>query len=1425
MGDGNLLNTESQVATLKNYLISAKPNKVSDADFPHFIEHFDKILVTLKAENVDDKSRLLLTDSLGIWLLRSTQYLNHKYLETAEYKAVIETSLLTKENSTFIFRYVVDFWSDSGAPLANSLRDVFNKLIQLLKVVYADEVTELFQSWVNEILRIPRTMRVLYFLLEVLSTELDLMVILEKDPMFIRTSLSYMWSDSLSNPIGKCLSSLLVNIYRRSYTVKTLDDWLSLWEEPTIYYLQDSRFTKRIELYILSTIFKSVPPDAFNKFIKRNLLHNTRLLLPLLKIGQELAIEEEPFHQDRLISTQTIETLLHQDVHKLHAFELLTYSSKRSKPIQPYIYDIIKQNLDIFFVDCELETRNYFHSSFKRFVNRARDSSYSLHRDAMKLKAKGKFPDEQKDKLLQVEKAHAFMAWLLGFLKKQMAPGTQYQRNSLAYKFIKTLLVSGLDDTVPEKFLDPKQRMEYTFHIKIFDPSIIRILCDNLTNNYDDIRQMSLELLLIAFQTTESQNLLELVDTDRLRQKGLQLLTLYKGGEGGANVLGFLFEISSEKGQFVQNLLNILKEYVTSAELDLIGTVEKPVSGVFAALSSVLVKYDFKECEETYQIVENCIELISANWKTVQDVLCYDSPDGNLPVSYLDCGVSDQLITSYAFRSIKESSDLLSTLMSRAPLSKDQLAECGKLLMFQLSNIRHSGAFQSVFPCFVSCCARCNRDIPEELEVWLKETINSLQTKTQHITRRSGGLPFLIIAILSSEKNASRPMLKYTFDTLIEIAEIPILEHEDKLDLPQVNAFNCIKTLFVESKLSEPCTPYVYPALSLCLKYFTSPVWAMRNCSIMLFTALQNRLFGKVGKNMSARLFFTRYQGIREVLLEKLQQSVGINPMSAIDLSANLESSLTPVTEQSKIESIFLVLTVLSRLKQTPGYNGLDDFKAEVLRCLENKNWKIREMAARALPALGKSPYSEAVELWKDFAVNAKSQNTIHGSLLAVKELIQSGLERFDSDPFPNELTLLILGRLPSFLQNNKCFVTSKIYVELVGVVLKNDTLITKTMRKGTVNQLAYYFVEQNGTYSVDGSKQLLLATVADILLNYESKDNITDTILVGLYSPFFEVQLITISFISANVDLDDEKNSEVVDKLVELLEDKNLWSHVKTSVLRALQKSSKHLSPRVLTQILNRQESEDLQASALESLGSFTNEADDQFWSFIEKYSDDESPFHFRLSSLKCLIYFYQREKDAYVLFKIYQMLSDDESEIRELAALFLNQNFLKLGAEELKTAPSITAKMFIEAFIREFPERIISGVVLKALKHSDLHFDFHRAQNTVCEELFAVEKDNQYRNSIEQALQIITLAKLTKTDKQAVKNHVDTSVTRLTINLERAATNDDVLGWGSEPDLFAEIVVLRNLVQCFAASKLKSLDMTLHKVNCHPLVFEIAL
>ena len=227
------------------------------------------------------------------------------------------------------------------------------------------------------------------------------------------------------------------------------------------------------------------------------------------------------------------------------------------------------------------------------------------------------------------------------------------------------------------------------------------------------------------------------------------------------------------------------------------------------------------------------------------------------------------------------------------------------------------------------------------------------------------------------------------------------------------------------------------------------------------------------------------------------------------------------------------------------------------------------------------SPYSEAVELWKDFAVNAKSQNTIHGCLLAVKELVQSGLERFDSHPFPNKLTLSILGRLPSFLQNNKCFVTSKIYVELVGAVLRNDTLITKTMRKGAVNQLAYYFVEQNVTYSVDGSKQLLLATVANILLNYESKDNITDTILVGLYSPFFEVQLITISFISANVDLDDEKNSEVVDKLVGLLEDKNLWSHVKTSVLRALQKSSKHLNPGVLTQILNRQESEDLQASA----------------------------------------------------------------------------------------------------------------------------------------------------------------------------------------------------------------------------------------------------
>ncbi|CAI5032032.1 CGH_1_HP_G0103010.mRNA.1.CDS.1 [Saccharomyces cerevisiae] len=69
-------------------------------------------------------------------------------------------------------------------------------------------------------------------------------------------------------------------------------------------------------------------------------------------------------------------------------------------------------------------------------------------RDARKLKRLR--PDEQREKLAQVEEAGSLLVWLCNFIKYNLAPG-----------------LSGVDKSTPQKFLDNQNKREYPFSIPI----------------------------------------------------------------------------------------------------------------------------------------------------------------------------------------------------------------------------------------------------------------------------------------------------------------------------------------------------------------------------------------------------------------------------------------------------------------------------------------------------------------------------------------------------------------------------------------------------------------------------------------------------------------------------------------------------------------------------------------------------------------------------------------------------------------------------------------------------------------------------------------------------------------------------------------------------------------------------------------------
>lgn len=366
------------------------------------------------------------------------------------------------------------------------------------------------------------------------------------------------------------------------------------------------------------------------------------------------------------------------------------------------------------------------------------------------------------------------MAWLCDYIKHQLAPGSLYQGNVTALKLLHILIKSGIDKMTPHQFLDNQNKREYPFSITVLqDVTFLRLLTDLLVNNFADVRELSKELLFMMISADDSKQFLDTINMNSLERTADSLLNKYEKGDAGATVYEFIFTILGSQGRFVDRTIETLWQMVRDLHNDSIGCANNSIGAHFAALSAVLNKYNIEEnTQDTSNIVSKSIDLVLANWEATKSVVCHDSAHGILPEKYINCGVPDQVIISHAFRAIKEASSLIETILKRYPLTSNQLNCIGDLFTLQLSTIRHSGAFQAVLPGLRTYCVRCQLESPAILEELLTKSMKSLESKTQHITRRSGGLPFLVTTVLSAEVTKGRPLLQRNFKKLLSFAKL-----------------------------------------------------------------------------------------------------------------------------------------------------------------------------------------------------------------------------------------------------------------------------------------------------------------------------------------------------------------------------------------------------------------------------------------------------------------------------------------------------------------------------------------------------------------------------------------------------------------------------------------------------------------------------
>lgn len=451
------------------------------------------------------------------------------------------------------------------------------------------------------------------------------------------------------------------------------------------------------------------------------------------------------------------------------------------------------------------------------------------------------------------------------------------------------------------------------------------------------------------------------------------------------------------------------------------------------------------------------------------------------------CDVTAQMVLVCCWRSMKEVSLLLGTLCKLLPTQASSEPSHGLITVEQVKNIgdyfkhhlmqsRHRGAFELAYAGFVQLTetlSRCNseslRKMPEQ---WLRCVLEEIKScdpsSTLCATRRSAGIPFYIQALLASEpKKGKMDLLKMTIKELMSLASP---SSEPPSAIPQVHALNILRALFRDTRLGENIMPYVADGIQAAILGFTSPIWAVRNSSTLLFSALITRIFGvKRGKDenskknrMTGAEFFSRFPSLYPFLLKQLE--VVANTLNSED-------------EELKIHpSLFLLLLILGKLYPSPmdgTYSALSmaPFVPFIIRCGHSPVYRSREMSGRALVPfvmINEVPHT-VLSLLKGLPDSTSlciRQNNIHGTLLQVSHLLQSYLDskqlgNSDFEQGLSDIVTCIGSKLWLAKRPNPCLVTRAAFLDVLVML---STHLGNSQKQGM--QFVEFWEEMNRVIS-----------------------------------------------------------------------------------------------------------------------------------------------------------------------------------------------------------------------------------------------------------------------------------------------------------------------------------------------------------------------
>ena len=587
----------------------------------------------------------------------------------------------------------------------------------------------------------------------------------------------------------------------------------------------------------------------------------------------------------------------------------------------------------------------------RRFFGRLDSSNSHLK----KLHAAGQATKEDDERGLGYE---SFITRLADKLTHELDTGVSYQRHITALGYVQLLSKTAFETIINEPVL--KQRLK----ILMLDP-------------YDDVRAIAAAILTNTISLKDDT--IPSID-ERFLDSVLKLATdTCRNDHADAAARTMVLHdaaLSTDTNQHRHDLIVPASSTLVTLHDHLLTVKTLSPANGFPLHSFILAQ------AQKYALVSPALETVDMAliccrtiWQLVQPILCVDSPEtGTEDHDGLFPGGPKDLL-AYSWRALRDSSLLLQALMSA---DDKNLVSIGSLCLEQLVLLRHRGAFSTVAQTFALCCdkARASRnpEVQGLVRQWYAVAVTQIDAQASKVTRRSAGLPAIFNGVLPP--NAT-DFFNEAILTLMKLAEeqtSPGAAHVVIDSLPQVHALNCIKDIVTNSKFRSATESFIFELIELAAKTMSSPIWAIRNCGLMLLRACMNRLSSKMFSSAHARTSDRSDPG-----------TVALNLLRSVEGFASAETG-----ERERSEVVFASLGLVRHLDAPLDQ---DDPFGDLIRChISNGLWAIRKHAARVLAERVASALDWDKALQKYSILPESTENEAHGLLLFFGNILDHAL-------------------------------------------------------------------------------------------------------------------------------------------------------------------------------------------------------------------------------------------------------------------------------------------------------------------------------------------------------------------------------------------------------------------------------------------------